>query len=491
MSASTVILFGALVYVGILISVGIYASRNIKDSSDFIVAGRRLPLWLCVFTVFATWFGSGTLIGAAGAAYSKGFLGVVSNPIGSALCLFLAGLFYVRFLRRMRLLTLPDLFRRRYNKGAEVLCGLCIIPAYIGWVASIFVAFSYVLHTVTGIDTTIAVFICAGITIVYTFSGGMWAVTLTDFLQALVIIIGLCILFPLVMNDVGGFGSLKIQAPSGHFSLFPDGNLLDWMWFIQALLIIGLGNIASQDLLQRAFSSRDEKVAQWSMYITTFLYITIAMIPVMLGIAGSVLMPEIADPEFILPALGIEYLPPLAMALFVGALFSALMSSADGGILAPASIFSQNILKNIKKDVREKQFLWATRWSILVIGLLGLITALYFQNVYQLMVKSFSILFVSLIIPMTAALYWKKANGPGAVASIVMGMVSWITLEAVQSTYPAELIAAGIGLGALIVVSLATQKTRPALPPMDIDGNPLEYTNRLGVLGFPASSDQN
>ena len=232
MNGSIVIPLGALVYVGILISVGIFASRNIKDSSDFIVAGRRLPLWLCVFTVFATWFGSGTLIGAAGAAYSKGFLGVVSNPIGSALCLFLAGLFYVRFLRRMRLLAFPDLFRRRFGKEAEVLCGLCIIPAYIGWVASIFVAFSYVLHTVTGISTTLAVFICATITIIYTFSGGMWAVTLTDFLQALVIIIGLCILFPLVINDVGGFGSLKMQAPDGHFSLLPEGNLLDWMWFI-------------------------------------------------------------------------------------------------------------------------------------------------------------------------------------------------------------------------------------------------------------------
>lgn len=282
-----------------------------------------------------------------------------------------------------------------------------------------------------------------------------------------------------------GLGGLKIQAPQGHFSLLPEGNLLNWMWFFQALFIIGFGNIASQDLLQRAFSSRDEKVAQWSMYITTFLYITIAMIPVMLGIAGSVLMPEISDPEFILPALGIKYLPPLAMAVFVGALFSALMSSADGGILAPASIFSQNILKTFKKNVEEKQFLWATRWSILVIGLLGLVTALYFQNVYQLMVKSFSILFVSLIIPMTAALYWKKANGPGAVSSIVAGMVSWITLEAVQSTYPAELIAAGIGLITLIVVTLATQTKTPALPPTDIDGNILGYEKRLGILGFP------
>ena len=485
MNTTEIIMTGAVFYVGLLIIVGLYAGRNIRDSSDFIVAGRRLPLWLCIFTVFATWFGSGTLIGAAGAAYSKGMPGVLSNPLGSALCLFLAGMFYVRILRRMRLLTLPDLFRRRFGKWAEFLCGICIIPAYIGWVASIFVAFGYVLHTITGMDTTTAIFIGAGVTLVYTFAGGMWAVTLTDFVQAIVIITGLLILFPQVLSDVGGFSGLKSQVPERYFSILPDNNFKDWLWFLQALLVIGLGNIASQDLLQRAFSSRDEKVAQWSMYITTFLYLSIAMIPVLLGIVGSVVMPDISDPEFILPALGIEYLPPFAMAVFVGALFSALMSSADGGILAPAAIFGQNILKTFRHSMTEKQLLWSIRWSILAIGILGLITALYFQNVYQLMVKSFSILFVGLITPMTAAIFWKKANTPAAVSSIVTGVLSWLLLEFVQSTYPADLIAAVLGLVTLVVVAYATEKKIPALPLTDIDGNHVDYKDRIGLLGLP------
>ena len=101
------------------------------------------------------------------------------------------------------------------------------------------------------------------------------------------------------------------------------------------------------------------------------------------------------------------------------------------------------------------------------------------------MVKAFSILFVGLIIPMIAALYWKKANNPGAIASIVSGMVSWLVLEAVQSTYPADLMAAGIGLISLISVSLATQKSHPPLPVTDADNNVLELKGRLGVLGFP------
>jgi len=486
MSESTIILAGAVLYVAILAAISVYASRNIHDSADFVVAGRRLPLWLCVFTIFATWFGSGTLIGAAGAAYGGGLMAVLANPFGSALCLLLAGLFYVRFLRRMRLLTLPDLFQRRYGKLAEILCAICVIPAYVGWVASIFVAFGTVLYTVAGIDMATAIWVGAAITVAYTFAGGMWAVSLTDFLQALIIIAGLFVLFPLVLGDVGGWSALVQSAPAGHFNLVPEPTLFGWAMFFQGLLVIGLGNIASQDLLQRAFASRSERVAQWSMYITTVLYLTVAMIPVLVGIAGSVLMPGLTAPETVLPAMGKAYLHPVAMALFVGALFAALMSSADGGLLAPASIFGRNLLGLFKRDLSERQALWGMRWSILVFGAFGLVIALYFQNVYQLMVKSFSILMVGLYVPMTAAIYWKRANGPGAVASILVGMLTWLGLESLNTRpgvhLPAELVAAGASLAALVAVTWLTARISPPLPATDVDGNGLEYRDRIGIL---------
>ena len=490
MGSSTVIVVGAVIYVLVLVVVSVYASRNIKDSTDFIVAGRRLPLWLCVSTVFATWFGSGTLIGASGAAYSGGLQNVLANPFGSALCLLLAGFFYVRFLRRMRLLTLPDLFARRFGKTAEVLCAICVIPAYVGWVASIFVAFGTVLTTVAGIEFTTAIIIGAVITVAYTITGGMWAVSLTDFVQALIIIVGLIILFPLVLADVGGWATLIEEAPPGHFDFFPEASFFGWIMFMQGLLVIGLGNIASQDLLQRAFGSKDESVAQWSMYITTVLYLTIAMIPVLIGIAGTVLMPDIADPKFILPEMGKAYLHPVAMAVFVGALFSALMSSADGGMLAPASIFGQNILRVFKKDLSDRQLVWSIRWAILATAIFGLLTALYFQDVYQLMVKSFSILMVGLFVPMTAAIYWRKCNTPAAITSMTVGVLSWIVLEIWKSQhkialFPVELLAAAIGLFALIAVTLATHKSVPALPATDIEGRPVEYKDRIGILGLP------
>ena len=487
MSSSALIAIGAVTYVAILIGISVFASRRVRNSADYIVAGRQLPLGLCVFTVFATWFGSGTLIGAAGAAYTGGLGAVVANPFGSALCLLLAGIFYARVLRRLKLLTLPDLFGARYGRTAEVIAGWSIIPAYIGWVGSIFVAFGTVLNVVAGFDFETAIVLGAVITIGYTFWGGMWAVSLTDFFQALVIIVGLLILFPLVLGDLGGWQGLVQQAPAGHLRLAPEPSVYGWAMFLQALLIIGLGNIASQDLLQRVFSSRDERVAQWSLYLSTVLYLTIAMIPVLIGIAGAVVMPGLENPAFVLPEMGKAYLPALGMALFAGAMFSALMSSADGGMLAPASIYAQNIRRKSDRGGDGSRVLKSTRGAVIVVGIAGLATALFFQDVYQLMVKSFSILMVGLFVPMTAAIYCRKTNHTGATASMLSGLVSWLAFEiwnltGPETALPSELLAAGVSLIAILVISPLTSRRDPPKKSTDIDGKPVELTDRLGIL---------
>jgi Na+/proline symporter len=259
--------------------------------------------------------------------------------------------------------------------------------------------------------------------------------------------------------------------------------------FMQGLLVIGLGNIASQDLLQRVFSARDERVAQWSMYISSFFYLTIAMIPVLIGIAATVVLPDIANPAFVLPEMGKLYLPPLAMALFTGAMISALMSSADGGMLAPACIFSENIMQSFKSDITDTSDLSITRWTVVVVGILGLLTAIYFQNVYQLMIKSFAILMVSLFVPMTAAIYWKKANQAGAVASALGGLLSWLFFEYLNHVgatiqLPTELMASLVGLVLQISITLLSQRFNPPKTLSDIDGNAMEITDRLGILSL-------
>lgn len=486
MSASTLILCGAGIYIVALLVVGFLATRRVHDSTDFIVAGRRLPLWLCTFTLFATWFGAGTCIGAAGAAYGGGFLAVIADPFGAGLCLLIAGFFYVRFLRRMRLLTVPDFFRRRFGRLAELLAAFSVIPAYIGWAGSQFVAFGFILHTLTGIETTLGIVLGAVVVLVYTTAGGMWAVTMTDFVQGVILIIGLTILLPLALSAIGGVNGFLGRVPGNYFDLLPENTLKDWAWYIQAWLVIGLGNLPGQDLVQRALSAKDERVAQWSSYISAFMYFTVGMVPVVLGMIGAVLIPDIADPEFILIELGLELLPPVGMAVFVGALFSALMSSSDSALLAPASIFGQNILKHFKKDPSQRQLLIAIRWAVLGTGIVALMTALYFQRVYDLMVNSWSVLLVTLFVPITAGIYWKKTNTPGAVSSILVGTLSWLFLEWSDFNYPADLTATGLAIVTLVMVTLLTHKTVAAMPLTDVDGSPVDYRDRLGVLALTA-----
>ena len=141
------IILGLSLYVLLTLLVGLYAGQRVKASADFIVAGRRLGILLATGTLAATWFGGGIVIGAASEAYKHGFLGVIADPFGAALCLFLAGLFYVRILRRMGLTTIAGFFEIRFGKQAGLIAALCTIPAYVGWVASLMDALGRVIQS--------------------------------------------------------------------------------------------------------------------------------------------------------------------------------------------------------------------------------------------------------------------------------------------------------------------------------------------------------
>ncbi|MDA1312022.1 MAG: sodium:solute symporter family protein [Acidobacteria bacterium] len=481
-SESVIIAVGVGIYMVALLAVGYFASRRVHSSVDFVIAGRRLPLWLCTATLFATWFGGGTCLGAAGAAYNEGLLGVIADPFGAALCLFLAGLFYVRMLRRMRLITLADFFRVRFGPMAEFLSAVLTIPPFLAWTGAQFVALGYVMHTLTGIDTTVAIVAGALVVLVYTLMGGMWAVSITDFFQAIILIAGLLILIPSVVSDAGGWAAMQAALPEGHLAVVPENTFVDWTWYVESWLIVGLGSIPSQDLLQRSLGARDERVAQNSAYLAGLLYVVIGAVPVLLGMAARLVLPEIADPEMVLPQLGIKYLSPVGAALFVGALVSAIMSSADSALLAPATVFTENMLKRWKPSITPAQELRATRWALVVAVGVSLAFALWFQNVYKLMIDSMAVGLAALIVPFTAGIYWKRANAPAAVASIVFGLAGWGVALAVQSTYPAALLGAIVSLAALFIVVRATGKKTPAEPLRDMEGRELRYADRLGVL---------
>ena len=253
------------------------------------------------------------------------------------------------------------------------------------------------------------------------------------------------------------------------------------MAYARDWLVIGLGNLAGQDLIQRSLSSRDEKVAYRSAYLAGLLYITVGLLPVFLGMAGAVVLPDLADPDLVMMALALEYLPDLALVLFMGALVSALLSSADSALLAPASVIGWDLLRFFKPDAEERSSLRVTRWSVLLLGVVSLLLALRTTSVYDLMVDSWSVLLASLFVPLTAGLWWPKSNGPGALASIGVGLCVWQILRMLPVDLPADLLAVPFSALALVIVSLLTQKQSPPQPLLDAEGRPLPYKNRLGI----------
>ncbi|MBN1871979.1 MAG: sodium:solute symporter family protein [Candidatus Omnitrophica bacterium] len=421
------ILGGMVIYVAIMLVVGYWSSRRIKGLEDFLVAGRRLPFYLAFATLLATWFGAGSCMGASGTAYSQGLRGVISDPFAAGMSLILAGLFYVAFLRRLKLLTVTDVFGRYYSKNSEIFASILMVPVYIGWLGSQMVALGYILKILTGMEATTGIIIGSAIVLLYTFAGGMWAVTLTDFIQVTVIVIGLLTLLPSVFGEVGGIGALLKSTPRELLRIVPSSmGYNDWVTYVGQWTLMGLGCIVGQDLIQRSLASRDERVAKNSAIAAGLCYIAIGTIPITLGFAGRLILPGLENPEYLMPNLAMKFLPPFMLVMFLGALISAIMSSADSSLLAAASLTTNNIILRLFPNIKERNFLPLARAATVILAVISLVVAMRVQKIYHLMVNSWATLFVGIFAPVTFAIYWKKANSYAAWASMILGTGTWL-----------------------------------------------------------------
>jgi SSS family transporter len=483
MSTETIIFIGVAIYMALMIGVGLYSSKKTHSATEFMVAGRGLPLGLLSMTVIATWFGGSTIMGSAGAAYDYGMFGVIEDPWGGALALLLVGFFFARTFRRLRIITVADFMRQRYGRVAEIAITVTQLFANCVWVGSMFVGFALIFKTLTGIPLEIGIVGAAIVVSLYTAIGGMWAVALTDFIQIIIIIVGLIILFAVVWNGVGGWGAVAPHLDEHTFRMIPlEHTPEDWLNYFRAWTIIGLVDISAQTLCQRVASAKSERAAQNSFYFGGAGYLIFGMIPVTLGIIASVTMPGLEDSEGVIPALMIEYLHPVAVAIFVGALLAAIMSSADSAMLAAATLCANNVLPMVKRDPSPKLSLNVVRAAIPVIGLVAVFVAMEVQTVYTLMIDSNILGLAVIIVPFILGVWWTRANRAGALSGMAAGVVAWLTTLAVAPHLPADFVGLAACLVAMLVVTPLTQKLDPPRPLADSDGTPIDTTNRFGTL---------
>ncbi|UYQ93570.1 sodium:solute symporter family protein [Chitinophaga horti] len=431
-----------LVYLLVTVLIGRWAAKRVHSASDFVVAGRNLPLGISACVIFATWFGSETMLGATAEYAQHGLLGVMEDPFGASLCLVLVGLFYARKLYRFNILTFCDFFRIRYGRKAELVSAFMMVPSYFGWIAAQIVAMGIVINKVMGIDETVAMIASGGLVTAYTYMGGMWSVSVTDFIQTIMIIVGLIIITVIVVNQAGGMSNIIAQTPSSYFRFFPDRNLNDWLHYLAAWMTIGLGSIPQQDVFQRLMSAKSESVAVRSSYLGALMYFTIGSLPLLIILCARLLYPALfnEDPEGILPAMVLQHGNLFIQILFFGALLSAIMSTTSGAILAPATVLGENIIRPFYKNISDKKFLLIIRLSVVVVSILSLIMAIGSGNIYELVGASSILSLVSLFVPLTAGLYWKGATNAGAIGSIIAGTAAYFIAESVERGIPSLMI---------------------------------------------------
>ncbi len=483
MTTETIIFIGVAFYFVMMLVIGIVASKKSNSTANFIVAGRRMPIWICSVTIVATWFGGGTMMGAAGASYERGLIGVIADPFGGALALFVVGFFFVRIFRRLRLLTFIEFFENRYGTTAATIAAVATIASNIGWTGALLVAFGFVFESLTGVPLEYGIIGGAIVVFVYTVAGGMWAVAITDFVQMVVIAFGLVMLLIVVLIDVGGWGNIGPHLPEGTFRMIPAEHTPSiWLNYLRAWLIFGLADVTAQTLLQRAFAAKDEQTAQNSFYLAGFGHLALGMIPVTLGIIASVTMPGLTDPETVVPQLAIAHLHPVAIAVFVGALLAAIMSSADSALLAAASVMSTNILPLFKRQASDRLRLLVTRIAIPVFGTFAVYIALKVQVVYNLIMDANSVSLVCVVVPFIVGVYWTRANRTGALAAMFTASLTWMLAIFFAPDMAGDLLGMIVGLITMLIVTPLTQEFDPPRPVLNGDGEEIELRNRLGTL---------
>jgi SSS family solute:Na+ symporter len=466
-----------VLYLAVTIAIGLWAAKRVHNSKDFLVAGRSLPLYMSAATVFATWFGAETVLSVSATFAKDGLGGIIADPFGSSFCLVFVALFFARAFYRMDLLTIGDFYRKRYSKQVEVVTSVAITASYLGWTSAQMTALGLVFSVLSGGALSLEAGIVLGAVLVlgYTIWGGMWSVAMTDLFQSVIILVGLAAVAWLV-GDMAGGASKVIAAASeaGKFEFFPKAGMKEWLAFVAAWMTLAIGSIPQQDVFQRVTSAKNEKTAIAACLTGAGVYFAFAFVPIFIAYAALVIDPGFAkvfgsedarEIQRILPTLILERTPLWAQVMFFGALLSAILSTASGALMAPTALFTENVIRPFSGGMSDRQFMLLLRTVLVTFTLAALLFALNSKStMYEMVQSAYRVTLVSCIVPLTAGIYWKRANNIGAMLSVVLGLASWAIAEMVagDATVPPPLVGLAFSLLGMVLGSLVPRERHHA-----------------------------
>jgi solute:Na+ symporter, SSS family len=465
-------LYAVLAYLAILVGLGLFQARHAKTGDDFLVAGRTLPWHVLVFTLLATWIGSGSLFGGAGLGYRAGFPALWQSAgawTGIALVYFLAPR-----VRRIAKYTMPDILELRYGAAARVLGTIVVVIAYTTIAAYQFRGGGRLLNLVAGVDIANGALITMGFCVIYTALAGMLSVAYLDIGNGVAMIVGVGLAVVYLIVHAGGVGAAFGALRPDQVALF--GTLDPWKDAMALFLPTMLLLMGEANMYQKFFSAKDERHARVSVVAWIVGTILVETLIVAVGVFGSVVIPglDTADSESIVIQVAGTVLPLMLGILLICGAAAIIVSTANSFLLTPASALMRDVYqKMINPQATDRQILLLTRIFVVLLGVLGFVALRFFTTILEMALWAYTMYGASITPALLAAFLWKRVTRAGGVASIAAGMITtlgWEINARINNGYPFELDtvypALAMSLLALVVVSLATPP--PSAAEMDV-----------------------
>jgi SSS family solute:Na+ symporter len=445
-------------YFAVMLGAAWWGYRRAKTADDYLVAGRRLGYPMFIGTLSAVVLGGASTVGTMSLGYQHGLSGAaLVFMIG--LGLIGLGVLLARRLAVAGVYTVPELMAKRYGIPSRIVSA-GIMSAYALMIAvTSTIASGTVFNSLLGVSTTVAVLIAGGVVVLYCTTGGMWSLTLTDIVQFAIMTVGIfALLLPFAVNEAGGLSAMADALPASYF----EPTAIGWNTIFTYFLLFFFGLMIGQDIWQRIFTGRDEKVIRRGTIVAGLYCMVYGIAGALIGAAARVILPRLENPDEAFSAVVEAVLPSGFIGLVLAAALAAIMSTASAALLASSTILANDLLTLVRRVANP---MLATRVVTLVVGATVVGVSLVLNDVVGALTVAYDLLTGALFVPIVLGLLWSRGTGRAAVASIAVSSVVIVALMIISGLYSNDPIIYGL-LTSLVVfvgVSLTTSPSDAAV----------------------------
>jgi SSS family solute:Na+ symporter len=409
-----------------VIGFGVWTSRLVRGSSDFFVAGRSLGPGLILTSMLAANIGAGSTVGVAGLAYQQGISAwwwVGSAGLGSFVFAFVVAPRLWRLAAANNFYTTGDYLEFRYGPTVRALVAVIICVGSLALLAGQLIAGAGILNVITGAPRWLGALIGAAIMTIYFVSGGLIGSAWVNTVQLVVMMVGFAVALPVVFDRVGG-GAGLVQPPApewfGDF-FYSSGPGSGWTMFI----LLAPAFIASPGLIQKSYGAKSASALTRGIALNAAALLVFAFIPTFLGMAARSLTPGLTDPNNVLPTLLMTQLPVWLGALALSAVFSTEVDTCDAILFMLSTTSSQDIYRRVfKPNATDAELLKVARLAAVAGGAAGVVLSIYLATVVSAITIFYSIIVVSLFVPILGGLFVPRAGSREALAAIATGLLT-------------------------------------------------------------------